>query len=219
MLPPSRSPNVPSFVDNRHPHRHSLPRLPSFDELTGNLCEYRSPDTNRSRKLESQPPSLRNPFASPAGSDHSASPQFPPTLLPVVHRRPLEQSESTPPVVALFPSPVALFPPPAPVRYDLRPTETQPPINLTATSHEHGRPSEVENWELDGDLTKIPLGWSYKEALDAVSFWACSSGLCLLLRIRALVVSSSIPHQHLISTTLLPPSPLHLPDNTPMTTE
>lgn len=154
MLPSPRPSTGSTHLDTLHTRQRSLPGLPSFDEFTEGLWGYRMSDNTTATVTnpDSRPPILPSPFASPVGS--VGCPNFP----PVLHQRPSQESHHT------APGPVALFPPPPPVRYDLPQTTATPPLGVQQPSHEDVRPTK-----LDDDLTKIPLGWSYKEALDAVS--------------------------------------------------
>ncbi|KAK0749034.1 hypothetical protein B0T18DRAFT_96634 [Schizothecium vesticola] len=151
MFPSLRSATGSTPLDSLPPHRRSLPGLPSFDELTEGLWGYRRTDTTT--EPDSRPPILPSPFASPAGS--VCSPNFP----SVLGHRPSQESRQPTPL------PVALYPPPPPVRYGLPPTTATPPAaGVRQPSREDDRPTKLSD-----DLTKIPLGWSYKEALDAIT--------------------------------------------------
>ena len=145
MFPSARS---ATYIDSLPPHRRSLPGLPSFDEFTEGLWGHRR--TGTTTEPDSRRPSiLPSPFTSPAGS--VSSPDFP----SVLHRRPSQESRQPTPVLVSF----------LPVQYDLPTTTATPPAgSVRQSSHEGERPTKLSD-----DLTKIPLGWSYKEALDAVS--------------------------------------------------
>lgn len=152
MFPSPRSAAGLTHLDSPHTQQRSLPGLPSFEQFTEGLWGYRRTDITATA---TQPPILPSPFTSPAASVDS--PNFP----PVLHRRPSQDSQQAAPV----PGPIALFPPPPPVRYALPPTTAAPSVgDVRHPSHEDVRPTKSGD-----DLTKIPLGWSYKEALDAVS--------------------------------------------------
>lgn len=149
MFPSPRSATGSTHLDSLHAHQRSLPGLPSFEQFTEGLWGYRRIDITTTA---TQSPILPSPFASPAASVDS--PNFP----PVVHRRPSQEAQQPGPPT------LALFAPPPPVRYALPSTTAMSPAGgAQQPSHQDLRPTKPGD-----DLTKIPLGWSYKEALEAV---------------------------------------------------
>lgn len=152
MFPSPRSATGLTHLDSPHTQQRSLPGLPSFEQFTEGLWGYRRTDITATA---TQSPILPSPFASPAASVDS------PNFKPVLHPRPSQEAQQAAPV----PGPIALFPPPPPVRYALPPTTAAPPAGgVRQPYYEDDQPTKPGD-----DLTKIPLGWSYKEALDAVS--------------------------------------------------